>query len=42
MKEQRYHVALDDYEHGIIIRSLNDTKTELKNSCLLYTSCEIP
>ena len=31
MKEERYHVALDDYEHGIIIRSLNDTKTELKN-----------
>ena len=30
MKEERYHVALDDYEHGIIIRSLNDTKTELK------------
>lgn len=23
MKEERYHVALDDYEHGIIIRSLN-------------------
>ena len=31
MKEERYHVALDDYERGIIIRSLNDTKTELKN-----------
>lgn len=29
MKEERYHIALDDYEHGVIIRSLNDTKTEL-------------
>ena len=29
MKEERYHIALDDYEHGIIIRSLDDTKTEL-------------
>ena len=29
MKEEHYHLALDDYEHGIIIRSLNDTKTEL-------------
>ena len=28
MKEERYHVALDDYEHGIIIRSLNDTKED--------------
>ena len=31
MKEERYHGALDDYEHGIIIRSLNDTKTDLMN-----------
>lgn len=29
MKEEHYHLVLDDYEHGIIIRSLNDTKTEL-------------
>lgn len=28
-KEKLYHVALDDYEHGIIIRSLNDEKTDL-------------
>jgi len=28
-KERRYHVALDDYEHGIVIRSLNDEKTKL-------------
>ena len=26
-----YHIALDDYEHGIIIRSLNDEKTDLMN-----------
>lgn len=26
-----YHVALDDYEHGIIIRTLNDKKTDLMN-----------
>ena len=25
-KEEMYHIALDDYEHGIIIRSLNDEK----------------
>lgn len=29
IKEKLYHVALDDYEHGIIIRSLNDEKTDL-------------
>ena len=28
-KEKLYHVALDDYEHGIVIRSLNDEKTKL-------------
>ena len=25
-----YHIALDDYEHGVVIRSLNDKKTDLK------------
>jgi len=30
-KEELYHIALDDYEHGIIIRSLNDEKTDLMN-----------
>ena len=30
MKEEFYHVALDDYEHGVVIRSLNDKKTDLK------------
>lgn len=30
MKEERYHIALDDYEHGVVIRALNDTKTELQ------------
>ena len=29
MKEERYHIALDDYEHGVVIRALNDSKTEL-------------
>ena len=28
-KEKLFHVALDDYEHGIVIRSLNDEKTKL-------------
>ena len=28
-KEKLYHVALDDYEHGVVIRSLNDEKTKL-------------
>mgnify|MGYP003256682493 FL=1 len=31
MKEKQYFVALDDYEHGVVIRSLNDKKTELKS-----------
>ena len=31
VKEEMYHIALDDYEHGIIIRSLNDEKTDLMN-----------
>lgn len=26
-KEKLYHIALDDYEHGVVIRSLNDEKT---------------
>lgn len=30
-KEELYHIALDDYEHGIVIRSLNDEKTNLMN-----------
>ena len=33
MKEERYHIALDDYEHGVVIRALNDTKTDLMNEC---------
>ena len=28
-KEKLYHIALDDYEHGVVIRSLNDEKTKL-------------
>ena len=31
MKEERYHIALDDYEHGVVIRALNATKTDLMN-----------
>ena len=30
-REKLYHVALDDYQHGIIIRTLNDKKTDLMN-----------
>lgn len=30
-REKLYHIALDDYEHGIIIRALNDKKTDLMN-----------
>ncbi len=29
VKEDKYYVALNEYEHGILVRSLNDTKTEL-------------
>ena len=28
-KEKLYHIAVDDYEHGVVIRSLNDEKTKL-------------
>jgi hypothetical protein len=31
MKEKQYFVALDDYEHGVVLRALNDKKTELRN-----------
>lgn len=31
MKEEKYYVALDEYEHGVVIRSLNDEKTDLIN-----------
>ena len=31
MKEERYHIALDDYEHGVVIRALNATKTDPMN-----------
>lgn len=31
MKERQYFVALDDYEHGVVIRSLNGKKTELRS-----------
>ena len=31
MKEERYHIPLDDYEHGVVIRALNATKTDLMN-----------
>ena len=30
MKEERFFVALDDYEHGIVIDSLNEKKKDLK------------
>lgn len=30
-REKLYHIALDDYEHGIIIRTLNDKETDLMN-----------
>lgn len=30
-KETQYVVTLDDYEHGVVLRSLNDEKTDLKN-----------
>jgi hypothetical protein len=31
MKEDRYFVALDDYEHGIVIDSLNEKRKDLQN-----------
>ena len=38
-KEELYHIALDDYEHGIVIRSLNDEKTDLMIAKLISISC---
>ena len=29
MKEKRYHLDLDDYEHSILLRSLNDERNRL-------------
>lgn len=31
VKEEKYYLALDEYEHGVVIRCLNDKKTDLKN-----------
>ena len=33
-KQEKVVLTLDSYEHGIMIRALN----ELRNDCLLYTS----
>ena len=30
MKQEKYYVALDEYEHGVVIRSLNDEKKKKK------------
>ena len=40
VKEEKYYVALDEYEHGVVIRSLNDEKTDLKKQgkCEIMTS----
>ena len=29
MKEEKYHMAFDKYEHGVLIKSLNKQRTEL-------------
>lgn len=31
MKERQFYVALDDYEHGIVIDSLNEKKKDLNS-----------
>ena len=41
-KEELYHIALDDYEHGIVIRSLNDEKTDLMNEGKINRCCGRP
>ena len=30
-KEEMYHIALDDYEHGIVIDSLNEKRNDLRS-----------
>ena len=37
MKEELYHIALDDYEHGVVIRSLNDKRPTSKKKASLLT-----
>lgn len=29
MKEEKYHLALDKYEHGVVIKSLNALRNDL-------------
>lgn len=31
MKERQFYVALDDYEHGIVIDSLNEKRKDLQS-----------
>ena len=28
MKEEKYHIALDKYEHGVMINALNELRTK--------------
>ena len=30
-KEELYQISLDESEHGVVIRSLNDEKTDVMN-----------
>ena len=43
-KEKLYHIALDDYEHGVVIRSLNDEKrgVRMSNSSVKKLSYNVP
>lgn len=29
MKEERFYLSIDEYEQGVLLRSLNDKKTDL-------------
>jgi hypothetical protein len=31
MRERQHFVALDEYEHGIVIDSLNETRNDLRS-----------
>lgn len=39
MKEERYHLVLDDFEQGVVIRALNDLRTVDE---VLLKVCKVP
>lgn len=40
-KEKLYHIALDDYEHGVVIRSLNEVRRRSRRPACKSRKCPI-